>query len=136
MKSSLFLLALSLTITSAFANEVSSRGYLMLTGRGSSERVWYAGLNDEGVDVGFDIDYRMNRAHEMTEDHYAQMKACMAKKETHAILVIEDSRRVSVPTEYGTNTTITKSTVTAVECVRAPGYLNVWRQKMNAQNDG
>ena len=121
-------LFLMLTVgVKAIASESYSRGYLYET----RNSLAYAGYSDDGTDVGFLVDYYL-RAGNITEEQVAKMEACMMKKETHAILVTVKATPVSVPTGIpGRMTTVRTTKVSDVSCVKAPGYLALWRSRMN-----
>ncbi len=128
MKKTLIIMAVSLGF-SAFAN-AATRGYLYTDRRGE---MYFDGLNDAGEQgSGFQINFAI-RMGSITQAQYKAMSDCMSKKTTHAIQVVENITPVSVPSDIrGRNTTF-HSAKYVVACVPAPGFLQVWRQKMGAQ---
>jgi hypothetical protein len=136
MKKLLPVFVLALCATDAFAGESASRGYLTVVGSGSRETYSYNGLTDEGTDVGFMLDFAL-KTEAITEDQIDAMVECMDKKQTHAILVVEEIQEISVPTDIpGRRTTAHIPKVTSVDCVKAPGFLQVWREKMGIRFSG
>lgn len=112
---------------SAFAQMSSSRGYLYT---GQKNILYYAGLIDSGTDVGFNLKYAAEQLG-LTEELFNKMGQCMNRKETHAILVTQQAKKIEVILGNGQRGTSKVYRVTAINCVKAPGFLNYWRKVFN-----
>ncbi len=108
----------------------ATRGYLYTDRRGE---LYFDGLNDAGEKgSGFQIKFALQMG-SITQAQYSVMNTCMQKKTTHAIQVVESVSAIPVPSDIpGRNTSFHKATY-GIACIRAPGFLQVWRQKMWAQ---
>jgi len=128
MKLSLVLVAAAVGFSTAA--DAATRGYLY-TGR--HDAIYFSGLNDEGEQgSGFLISFALQMG-SITEKQYQIMANCMDKKTTHAIQVVETVTPISVPSGLPGRSTTFHNSSYEVACVPAPGFLQVWRKKMDAR---
>lgn len=115
--------------TAAFAESESSssRGYLVEAVRDGRAITFYAGLTDEQVDIQFDLDF-------FSDKQLKVVANCMKKRDTHAVLVITETKAIEVPTGIPGRTTYAHPmVVTDVDCIRAPKFIKVWRKAFKAE---
>ena len=118
-----------LIATTTLAGEITaSRGYIL---QGPNKKESYAGITDNNIDVGFLLAYYY--VNYMLDDAQLDaMDACMLKKETHAIQVVQESIPTQAPADNGKMVTVHTSKIKEINCVSAPGFLQVWRKFYNA----
>ncbi len=114
----LLVLWVMLSASAAMAAPSASRGYLAESRDGT---LAYFGITDSQVDVQLPLHY-------FSEEKVDSMNKCMEKRETHAILVEMETRARRAP---GMPSAFHEIVVTAVTCVKAPGFIHVWRRFFN-----